>query len=318
MSVKKGIELGFRTIAVAIGLTMIFIIASMVSGMTHLAPAATGTATGPATGAGAEQPSHTMLMLLLASLIQAAVVTYLVLEAKWGGWKMAGALFLLVLNMWWVQSGIESWPYLRSHLPPHFITRILVMGLVVAALFAPFAVWVLRGFRRAVPEGVSVPLRWSPARWMGTLAATTLAFVGLYYLCGYYIAWQNPSLRQFYSGTTEMRSFWGQIAWNWSSTPWMIPLQAVRGLLFVALTLPAVRMLRGGAARVAIGTGLMYAVFDGSVGLILPNPILPPSVAHSHLIELAVWGVLFGVFVGWSMSQGRTAAPAKPHVAKAA
>jgi hypothetical protein len=158
---------------------------------------------------------------------------------------------------------------------------------------------------------------WSAARWIGTLAATTVAFVALYYLCGYYIAWQNPALRQFYSGTTEIRSFWGQIAWIWSSTPWMFPLQAGRGLLFVALTLPAVRMLRGGAQRVAFGTALMYAAWDGSPGLIVPNPIFPPSVAHSHLVELAVWGLLFGAFVGWIMGRDRVA-PAEPQVAKAA
>jgi hypothetical protein len=98
----------------------------------------------------------------------------------------------------------------------------------------------------------------------------------------------------------------------------MFPFQAGRGLLFVGLTLPAVRMLRGGAPRVAFGTALMYAAWDGAPGLIVPNPIFPPSVAHSHLIELAVWGLLFGAFVGWIIGRGRAAAPAEPQVAKAA
>jgi hypothetical protein len=194
----------------------------------------------------------------------------------------------------------------------------LVTGLVTAALFAPFAVWVLGGFRRAAQEEPSEHVHWSPARWIGTLAATTFAFVALYYLCGYYIAWQNPALRQFYSGTTEIRSFWGQIAWIASSTPWMIPVQAGRALLFVLLTLPAVRMLRGGAVGVAFGTALMYAAWDGSVGLILPNPILPPTVAHTHLVELAVWGLAFGALVGWLVGRRSPAAPAELQVAKAA
>jgi len=77
-------------------------------------------------------------------------------------------------------------------------------------------------------------------------------------------------------------------------------------------------MLRGGALRMALGTALMYAAFDGSPGLILPNPIMPPPVAHAHAIEMAVWGLLFGAFVGWAMSQGRAAAPAESQVAKAA
>ena len=48
------------------------------------------------------------------------------------------------------------------------------------------------------------------------------------------------------------------------------------------LTLPAIRTLRGGALRVALGTALMYVAFDGSPQLILPNPIMPPPVAHAH------------------------------------
>jgi hypothetical protein len=314
MAAKKGIVLGFKTIVVALGLTIIFMIGAMISGMARPAPSAAGAAM-PAAASG--QPVNILLLLFVASLIQAIVVTYLVLEAKWSGWKIAGALFLVVLNMW-VQAAIESELYLRSRLSSNFGTQTLITGLVTATLFAPFAVWVLGGFGRATREESSERARWSAARWIGTLAATTVAFVALYYLCGYYIAWQNPALRQFYSGTTEIRSFWGQMAWTWTSTPWMFPLQAGRGLLFVAMTLPAVRMLRGGAARVAFGTALMYVAWDGSGGLILPNPIMPPPVAHSHLVEMVVWGLVFGAFVGWLMSQGRVAAPAEPQLAKAA
>jgi hypothetical protein len=314
MNAKKGIEVGFRTIGLAIGLTIIFMLAAMISGMGRPAPTATGAA---AAAAAAGQPANVLLLLFVASLVQAIVVSYLVMEAKWSGWKIARALFLVVLNVW-VQAGVESWPYLRGRVSPNFGTQTLIMGVVTATLFAPFAVWILGGFRPVTREGSSERAHWSAAQWVGSLAATTVAFVALYYLCGYYIAWQNPALRQFYSGTTEIRSFWGQIAWIWSSTPWMFPFQAGRGLLFVALTLPAVRMLRGGAGRVAFGTALMYAAWDGSLGLIMPNPIFPPSVAHSHLVELLVWGLLFGAFVGWSMSGGRGAPPAEPQVASAA
>jgi len=305
MSGRKAIGLGFKTIVVAVGLTIIFMIGAMVAGMAKAVPATAGAA---AATAPAGLPGNFVLLLFVSSLIQAIVVAYLVLQGKWSGWKTTGALFLVVLNLW-AQTAIESLPYLRGKVSPSMSPRALAMGLLVATLFAPFAVWVLGGFRRATPEGSSQRAHWSGARWIGTLAVTTVAFIALYYLCGYYIAWQSAAVRQFYSGTTEIRSFWGQIAWTWSSTPWMFPFQAGRALLFVALTLPAIRMLRGGALRVALGTALMYAAWDGSPGLILPNPIMPPTVAHTHAVEMAVWGLLFGAFVGWMMSRGRAAAP---------
>jgi hypothetical protein len=318
MTARKGTELGIKTIVVAVGLTIIFMVGAMVAGMAKAVPATTGTAAPPAV-----QPGNYVPWLFVASLVQALVVTYLVLEGKWDGWKTSGALFLVVLNMW-AQTAIESAPYLRGHVSPSMSARSLAMGLVVAVLFAPFAVWVLGGFRRGAPEGSEGSegsgqrVRWSAARWAGTLAATTVAFVALYYLCGYYIAWQSAAVRQFYSGTTAIRTFWGQIAWTWSSTPWMFALQAGRALLFVAMTLPAVRMLRGGARRVALGTALMYAAWDGSPGLMMPNPIMPSAVAHAHAVELAVWGLLFGAFTGWSMSRAPVAKPAGPRIAEAA
>jgi hypothetical protein len=314
MSAKKIIGLGFKTLVVAVVVTISFIIGAMLSGIGRQVPAHAGAA---AAATGAAPAANPLLLLFIASLIQAIVATYIVLQANWTGRKVAGALFLLSLNTS-VQAAIESAPYLRGHLSPHFIPQMLIMGVVASALFAPLAVWILGGFRQGPREVSRKCARWSAARWTGTLTATTVAFVALYYLCGYYIAWQSATLRQFYSGTTEIRSFWGEMAWTWSSTPWMFPFQAARALLFVALTLPAVRMLRGGARRVALGTALMYAVFDGSPGLILPNPIMPPPVAHAHAVELAVWGLLFGAFVGWSMSRSPAAAPAEPQVAKAA
>jgi hypothetical protein len=258
----------------------------------------------------------TLLLFFIAALVQAIVATHLVLQANWSSWKVAGALFLLFLNPT-LESAIESAAYLRGHVPSHFVPHLLVMGLVASALFAPLTAWILGSSRRGPREAPGERAHWSTARWAGTLAATTVVGLALYYLCGYYIAWQSAALRQFYSGATAIRSFWGQMAWTWSSTPWMFALQAGRALLFVGLTLPAIRMLRGGARRVASGTALMYVAFDGSPGLILPNPIMPPPVAHAHAIEMVVWGLLFGAFVGWSMSRGRAAAPAESQLAKA-
>jgi hypothetical protein len=310
MTARKYVALGLKTILLGAGLTLIFIIGAMVSGLgrpTSAAAAAT---------AAARQPANALLWLFVASLIQAVVVAYLVLEAKWAGWKLTGAIFLVALNLW-LQTAIETGPYLRGHVPPNFGTQAVVMGLFTAILFAPFAVWILGRFRRASREELSERFHWSLSRWAGTLAATTVAFVALYYLCGYYIAWQNPALRQFYSGTTAIRSFWGQIAWTWSVTPWTFARQAGRALLFIALTLPAVRTLRGGSRRVAFGVALMYAAWDGSPGLLAPNPIMPLSVAHTHMVELAVWGVLFGGLVGRVFGQGSSGSPAEPRVAEA-
>jgi hypothetical protein len=314
MSARKAIILGFKVIVLAIALAISFIIGTTISGISRpVIP----TAGASAAASPQADPATTLLLLFVASLIQVLVVTYLVLEARWSGWKTTAALFLVFVNTW-VQSAIESVVYLRGRLSATFDIQMVVVGVVIGVLFAPFAVWILGGFRRAAPPAQVERARWSAGEWAGKLAAVAVVFVAIYYLCGYFIAWQNPALRQFYAGTTELNSFAGQIASTWSTVPWMFPYQAARGLLWAALTLPAVWMLRGGRGRVALGAALMYAALDGSAMLILPNPLMPPSVAHTHLIELAVSGLAFGVFVGWAMKRREAVKTVESPSAKAA
>jgi hypothetical protein len=314
MSAGKSILLGFKVIVLAIAYTVIFIVGTMVSGMARQAAA---TASTTAAAAPADQ-NTVLLMLFVSSLIQVIVVTYLVLQAQWSGWKVTRALFLVFVNTW-VQAAIESVVYLQGKVPAHFNYQMLIVGLVIGGLFAPLAVWLLGGFRRKAADLPQIEhARRSAGEWAGKVAALAVVFVVVYYLCGYFIAWQNPALRQFYQGSTEIKSFWVHMAGVWSGTPWMFPYQAARGLLWVVMTLPAVCMLRGSRARVALGGALMYAALGGSVMLILPNPLMPPSIAHSHLVETAVSGLMFGAFVGWTMARREVSPRAEVQVPKAA
>jgi hypothetical protein len=316
MSAGKSLLLGIKVVVLAVAYAVIFVVGTMVSGMSRQAAA---TSTAAATSAVPPADESTVLLLLfVASLIQVIVVTYLVLQAQWSGWKVTGALFLVFLSTW-LQSAMESVVYLQGKVPAHFNVQMPILGLVIGLLFSPMAVWLLGGFKRKAADVPRIEhARWSPGEWAGKVAALAVAFVAIYYLCGYFIAWQNPELRQFYQGSTEIKTFWVHMAAVWYGTPWMIPYQAGRGLLWVATTLPAIWMLRGSRARVALGGALMYLGLGGSVMLILPNPLMPPTVAHTHLIETAVASLLFGGFVGWMMARREAGKPVEMQVPRAA
>ncbi len=312
MSAGKALFLGFKVIVLAIGLTISFIVGSLVSGLGRAAaPAASGAAA--AAPAAPAEPANVLLLLFISSLIQAIIVAYLVLEAQWAGWKITAALFLVFLNTF-LQAAIESVVYLSGKVPFHMNYQMPITGLIIGAIFAPFAVLVMGGFsrKRAIPKVEYA--RWTPGEWAGKVAALAVVVLAVYYLCGYYIAWQNPELRQFYQGSTGLKSFWVHMAAVWSGTPWMIPYQAARGLFWVMMALPAIWMLRGGRVRVAVGGALMFAALGGSVMLILPNPVMPPSIAHTHLIETTISGLMLGAFVGWTMWRREVPAPAAAEV----
>ena len=73
------------------------------------------------------------------------------------------------------------------------------------------------------------------------VAVGGFVMLALYYLFGYYVAWQNAPLREFYGGT-DPGSFFAQMESVATSVPWMIPFQYLRGIVWTLLALLIVRL----------------------------------------------------------------------------
>jgi len=316
MSVKTASFLTVKVIVLAILLSISFILGTFVSGMARMQPAAqpqvvTETTPGTTSAAAQPQPAATpaapdpnkvLRMLLLACLLQALVVTHIILRSRWGGWKLVGAVFICFFGVNTLQPVIEAALYLSRRLPPSMVPRMFVMGAFTAALFSPLAVLILGKIRRGAEAEAPNPRLVMPLReWAWKAAVVGLAYLALYYTFGYFVAWQNPALRQYY-GATELRSFPVHLAGIWSSTPWMFPYHAFRGLLFAAFVLPVIRMFKGRAWETGLAVGLAFS-FLGGAQLLLPNPFMPEVVARMHLIECTSSTFIFGWVVGWLLSR---------------
>ena len=81
-------------------------------------------------------------------------------------------------------------------------------------------------------------------------------------------------------------------------TPWPIPFQILGALLWVAIALPVIRMMKGRRQETALALGLLFAVVMNSQ-LLLPNPYMPEVVRMAHLAETASSNFIFGCLVGW-------------------
>ncbi len=128
------------------------------------------------------------------------------------------------------------------------------------------------------------------------LAILVAAFVFLYMFFGYYVAWRNPELQRFYGGA-ELATFWAAWRHNWISSPWIYALAAFRALLYVACLYPLVRMLHTSRRESALAGALFSACW--TTVLLLPNPLMPASVARSHFWETLGFNLVFGALAGW-------------------
>jgi hypothetical protein len=293
--------LTLKVIALGIILTVCFMVASTIAGISapgasSAVPAQASHAEPAATDAGA-----VLLALLVTSLLEAAVLSYIILRSRWSGWKLVGAIFLAFYGLNTVISQIESLVYLTTHLPQGMVPRLFLMGVFIAGPFSLLAVPILGKMRRKdTPQEPNLRLVMPAWEWVWKLAAIAVAYEILYYGFGYFVAWRNPAVQAYYGGT-DPGSFFAQIASIWRTTPWMFVFQAFRAMLWTAFTLPVIRLLKGRQWEVALAVALLFGVWSSQ--LLLPNPYMPEAVARTHLIETLACNLTFGAVVGWLLSR---------------
>ena len=243
-----------------------------------------------------EQPAPaeagaTLLALLLVSVINAAFWSYLILRSRWTSWKLILTVFLVFYGVSTVMPQIES-AYFITRLPPGMLPRLFLAGLIMAAVFAPLAVLILGKARSSANE--SSQLTMSTGAWIAKLSLIVVAYVFLYFTFGYFIAWKNPAVRAYYGGG-ELSGFITHITTLLRSEPMLFLLQAVRALLWIAIALPVIKMMKGEWWERGLAVALLFAVMTSQ--LLLPNPLMPTEVRMVHLVETASSNFLFGWLV---------------------
>ena len=251
----------------------------------------------------AAQPAVPPLNLLfLIFFFQVLALAIPVLWSRWTGWRLSAAIFLVYFGTVTFLTQVESLIYLGDKMPGGLVAGLFAMGLFVAAVFAPICVLVLGKWKaRSTTDDLPAPVL-SLGRWGWRVAAAGVVFLGLYYLFGYYIAWQDPELRAYYGGT-DPGSFFAQMQSVARGTPWMIPLQYARGLMYVGLGLLVICAMRGSCWRAGLAIAMLLAV--PALYLLLPNPVMPDFPRVTHLIETLPYQFLFGWFLAWFLLSHR-------------
>jgi len=245
----------------------------------------------------APQPSGNFMALVLTIMgLQVVALAVPIVRSNWRGWRLIAMIFVLHFGTVTFLSQIESLVYLGDKMDSALIYGLFLMGFFVAAVFAPIAVVVLGKWKRSQDPGTeSASLPHVDGLSWRFLAAGGV-FLSLYYLFGYYVAWKNPELRAYYQGT-DPGSFIAQMVSVVQGTPWMVPLQFVRGLVWVGLGLLVIRSMEGPWWQVGMALGLLFGV--PTIYLLLPNPVMPDAIRMIHLVETLPYQFLFGLFLGW-------------------
>lgn len=295
----KSVLLIPKIVAVWLVLTACYIVGTFVAGLNRRVNTATRTVA--AAQAGVQDPTQILLTLLLVCLLITLVVSYIILRSHSHGWKLAGAAFLAMYGVMTVVSQIETVIYMRQRMPPGMIPKVFLMGAVVAALFAPLAVLILgkmRVLQESKPDEALTSTRL--AELVVVLLVTGVVYLVLYMGFGYFVAWKNPAVREYYGGT-DPGSFLGQMKSIWESRPWIFLLQASRGVLWALFVLPLIRLMKRSPWETAFAMALFCGVWSSL--LLFPNPLMPEVVARIHFKETLCSNLIFGAFMGLVLTQ---------------
>ncbi|HLZ52208.1 MAG TPA: hypothetical protein VKP61_15785 [Candidatus Acidoferrum sp.] len=286
-----------RILAACILFAVCNAVGSALSGLDKIAQQTVASQPGSPADPVPQMPEGFLRNFLIFTFCAGGTVSYLILRSRWRGWKLAGALFVSIYGIATVASQIDTIAFLSNKLPHGMIRAIFLQGAIAAALFAPLAVlalgrWSATSVRvarspAAPPDLASILLR---------LAVLVAAFVFLYMFFGYYVAWRNPELRRYYGGP-ELASFWAALKHNWISSRWIYAVTPFRALVYITCLYPLVRMLGTSRSESALAVALFSSCW--TTALLLPNPLMPASVARSHFWETLGFNLLFGALAGW-------------------
>ena len=246
-------------------------------------------------------PLPMMTAFWISCITITLVIMWMIHSSRWHGLKLMAAMSVAYYLVVTAVTQLEAWYFLYGvTIGPELMSRLFLQGLPVAFIFIPLAVLVMGRFRAPKPVEVSPETTPMPLKeWLWKLGLIYLAYLGLYYAAGYFIAWQNPEVRAFYGSPGEALPFLQQMWHVFTTDPWLTPYQLVRTLVWVAGALFILRGSRLPLWQTALVVGLIFSV-PQNIGHLMPNPIIPlNSVRISHLIETACSTFVFGVIVTW-------------------
>jgi len=287
-TVKNSLKLIFRLVLASIAMLIAYI------GSTLLIDQSEMTMT-------PEDASWAGVALVLVSMINALVLAYPIFRSRWHGLKLIGAVFLVQFGVETFLTQIESLYFNRAlQIEASEMIGLVAAGAVRALIFAPLAVWFLGRMKGPGKPEEKMPALQVSA-WVWRCAGLTILYPIVYFLFGYYVAWQWDETRLFYSGTRDILPLVTHFRGAFASDPYFIPFQLMRGAIWTALAMLIVNMMKAKRWESALAVALIFAgLLSSGIGL-FPNPYMPPMVRQSHFYELMSSMLLFGGIAGWTL-----------------
>lgn len=237
--------------------------------------------------------------MLFNGAINATILIWAAQRSSLKGFALAGGLFVLSYLAQIFQTQIETSYFLSAFplLHGNFeVYRLFLRGAIMSAVFVLLVTLLTDGFSRQPRAATNFTVH--AGRFLKAGAWLGAAYLALYLLFGYYVAWQSQELRVFYEGPAELNSFADQILTTLMSKPEMPFFQYARGILWIVCLIPLFKGFTGGRVELIAFSALALALLP-TAQLAFANPLMPAAVSLSHFWETSISTGLFGALCAW-------------------
>jgi hypothetical protein len=188
---------------------------------------------------------------------------------------------------------LPAFPLLHGNFELYLL---ILRGLLTSALFALLAAVVTGGFSKKARAQANFNVSSDDAVKSGSWLAA--AYIVLYLLFGYYVAWQSQELRLFYGGPAALNSFFAQWGQTFMDRPEILVFQYFRGILWMLCLIPLFKGFTGKRMELVILSTLALGLLP-TMQLAFANPLMPAGVSAYHFIEVSISTGIFGALCAW-------------------
>jgi len=245
--------------------------------------------------------------IFITALLQTLIITWYIQRTQLAGKKLGIVVFILIFGVQFFMSQIETIYFLDSIQIP----RQLIFGQILAGIGVGFLVALLSvRYRNKLDELQDNPKNGfiNLPRNVVITQFTILAFVYtlIYYFFGYFIAWQFPALREYYSGSTDLVPFLSHMQVQLAEEPGLIIFQIFRGYLWAGIAyLATMNLPKAKTWERFVIVGLVMSI-GLAFPILVPQKYMPTPVRLRHFPELLSSNFVFGVIASWLFTRKNT------------
>jgi hypothetical protein len=241
-----------------------------------------------------EDASQAATMFLFVSIINSFLILFFFRKVNNKDYKLIFWFIYIWFGLGTFLPQTDTWYFMDAFplIDYNILIKIISMGLINSILIIPICFFITS---RKSNEAIDLQInKVHNLKIIKYLLLISVIYVILYYLAGYFIAWQFDAIRIHYSGTIDKLSFFDHTRQLLINDPYFFPFQLMRGVLWFFIGIPLFIIFIKNKKESLIFSFFIFAILP-SIQLFLPNPLMSEAVRMGHFIEGFISMGIFGV-----------------------